>query len=180
MTAELLTTVPQAMAILDALPVSPRVERRALLETNGCVLAEDVAADRDYPAFDKSLMDGFAAVVGASTEPLQLIGEVAAGTSWSGPPLVNGQAVRIMTGAPLPTAADGLSVGVVPVEQATVTNDRVAFDVDVAADRYIARRGSDRGEGEVVLSSGTRLSARHVATLATLGIVRPAVFAPPK
>src|SRR5438128_618551 len=102
-----LLTVAQAITIIDAVQVHPRIVRRSLPDAAGLRLAADIAADRDYPPFDKSLMDGYAvrsqdlATVPAT---LTVIGEVPAGRQWPGP-LEAGQALAIMTGAPIPPGA---------------------------------------------------------------------------
>ncbi|MGE5611603.1 MAG: molybdopterin molybdenumtransferase MoeA, partial [Bacillota bacterium] len=111
-----LLTVDEAIRIIDATPVRPKVEEVGLEEGQGLRLAEDVAADRDYPPFDKSLMDGFA-VRGGDLKPLpaelRVVGEVAAGQE-AGRAIGTRAAMAFMTGAALPAGADG----VVPVEEA--------------------------------------------------------------
>src|SRR5690348_4980302 len=110
-----LLAVAQAIEVIDAADVAPRVIDVALVDADGLVLAEDLLADRDYPPFDKSLMDGYAVrcadLAGKSQATLKVVGEVAAGQS-ADRPLAPGQALAIMTGAPMPEGADG----VVPVE----------------------------------------------------------------
>src|SRR5688572_5372485 len=110
-----LISVREAIDVIDRTEVRPRVVRVPLGEADGMRLAADVTADRDYPPFAKSLMDGYAVrsadVVGKSAAELRVVGELAAGTTPDravGP----GEAIAIMTGAPLPPGADG----VVPVE----------------------------------------------------------------
>src|SRR5687767_8925557 len=102
-----LLTVQQAIAILDAVPVHPPTVRLPLVATRGLVLATDLPADRDYPPFDKSLMDGYAVrAIDVATLPatLNLIGEIPAGQQATRP-LAPGQAYAIMTGAPIPPGA---------------------------------------------------------------------------
>src|SRR5687767_14441312 len=109
-----LLSVRQAIELIDAAPVTPRVERRRLGEAVGLRLARDVAADRDYPPFEKSLMDGYAvrlADVTRTPVELTVAGEVAAG-QWPAAAVGAGEAVAVMTGAPLPPGAEA----VVPVE----------------------------------------------------------------
>ncbi|HEX8521037.1 MAG TPA: hypothetical protein VF669_02190, partial [Tepidisphaeraceae bacterium] len=81
-----LMTVGAAIEVIDREPVSPRVVEMGLREADGLVLAEDVVADRDYPPFDKTQMDGFAVRSEAlgfgaqgSGRELRIVGEVAAG-----------------------------------------------------------------------------------------------------
>ncbi len=176
---ESLITVAEAAAIIDGIPVTPRQEVVALSDAAGRRLAEEVVTDRDYPPFDKSQMDGFAARVGEPAGEFELVGEVPAGSTWEGPPLRGRQAVAIMTGAPVPDA-DG-AVGVVPVEQAErIDGGRVRLLVDPAPDRYIARRGSDRETGAVVLRAGARLTPAAIGVLASVGRQEACVFGAPR
>lgn len=173
-----LLTVSQAIAILDAVPVAPRTLRIPLADADGLVLAEDLTADRDYPPFDKSLMDGFAVrcadVAGAPTT-LKLIGEVAAGQVASRP-IGPAQTMAIMTGAPLPIGCDG----VVPVEETSRDGEHVRFTRAVDASRYISRRGADITAGAAILQRGTRLGAAQIAAAAMIGAAHVSVYARPR
>src|SRR5436305_8901927 len=94
-----LLSVQQAIRIIDASPVKPRVARMRLEDAAGLRLAAPLVADRDYPPFDRSLMDGFAvraADVAAEGTSLKVIGEVAAGQCPS-QTVDLGQAIAIMT-----------------------------------------------------------------------------------
>jgi molybdopterin molybdotransferase len=174
-----LLTVQQAIAVLDGVEVTPRRVRVPLAEARGLYLAEDLIADRDYPPFDKSLMDGYAVraadVAGGPVE-LRVVGEVAAGQA-AGRGLGAGEAIAIMTGAPIPPGADG----VVPVEETGREGDRVRI-VRAAANpgRFIHRRGADVGGGRVVLARGTRMEAAQIAVAATVGAHHVEVFAAPR
>jgi molybdopterin molybdotransferase len=174
-----LITVEQAIAIVDAAVVRPRIIQCRLSESAGLRLAADVRNDRDAPPFDKSLMDGFAVrALDLASVPcdLEVVGRIAAG----GPTpagLVAGQTMAIMTGAPLPRGADA----VVPIEMtATVAQpNRVRFLQTISPGRYMARRGSDMAADEVVLKAGTRLGAAQIAVAATVGAANLSVFAAP-
>lgn len=177
-----LLTVGQAVAILDAEAVRPRAVRVPLMAAQGLRLAHDLHADRDYPPFDKSLMDGYAvrcADLAGGTARLHVVGEVAAGgvpTAPVGP----GQAVAIMTGAPLPPGADG----VVPVEEVRreeADGEQMIHILRAGSPgRYIARRGSDVQQGLVVLRSGQLLEAAQIAVAASIGATDVDVFAAPR
>ena len=85
-------------------------ERVPLADAAGRVLAEDVFADSDLPPFDRAQMDGYAVRSEDLREVparLRVVGEAAAGRGWRGR-IRKGEAVRIMTGAPLPAGADGV------------------------------------------------------------------------
>ena len=99
---------------LRAAQPQPKVEIVSLSEAAGRVLAEPVAADRDYPTLSRSVRDGFAVRAADLPGDLFVIGEVRAGESFAGE-VQPGQALEIMTGAPLPRGADS----VVMVEHCT-------------------------------------------------------------
>ena len=120
-----------------------------LQEAQGLRLAEDLRADRNYPPFDKSLMDGFA--VRCADLPkgeLKVVGEIAAGTK-PNRALGAGEAMAIMTGAPLPPGADC----VVPVEETTRSGDLVRISTTSKIGKYIARCGSDAPASRPSLTS---------------------------
>jgi molybdopterin molybdotransferase len=181
-----LLSVRQAIELIDTAAVTPRVERRRLGEAIGLRLAREVAADRDYPPFDKSLMDGYAvrlADVARTPVELTVTGEVAAGR-WPAAPVGAGEAVAVMTGAPLPPGADG----VVPVEDVEEAGEaeggeqrrRIRVRRAEAAGKYIAARGSDCAEGRVVLAKGAMLGAAQAAVAASFGAAEVEVFARPR
>jgi molybdopterin molybdotransferase len=156
-------------------PLPP--ERRALADALGSVLAEDVVSPVDLPPWDNSAMDGFAArsadVLGASGEAprtLRVVDDVPAG-SFPSRPVGPGEAVRVMTGAPVPEGADG----VVRVEHTDggsgigTAEGRVAVSSDLDAGRNVRRRGEDVRRGDVVLRAGTPLRAAEIGVAASLG-----------
>lgn len=171
-----LMSVGDAMAAIDAVPVMPQMEQVALGDAVGRRLAEEVATDRDYPPFDKSLMDGFAVRVGESVGAFDLVGEVAAGGGWSGEPITGRQAVAIMTGAPLPPG----EIGIVPVEHSRRDGKVVHLDITAVADKWIARQGGDRSKGTIVLHADTLLGPVQIAALATVGCATLSIYSRPR
>jgi len=147
-----------------------------LASGTGRVLAADAVADRDYPPFDRSVRDGFAVRAADLPGTLRIIGEVRAGEVYRGS-VGPGEAVEIMTGAPLPPGADA----VVMVEHClrgegeTVTTDRA-----LVAGTHIAARGCEAREGQAVLKSGTRLDYAHISWLAATGHTTVPVFRLPR
>src|SRR5687767_15454280 len=84
--------------------------RIPLHQALGRVLAEDIIADMELPPFDRAQMDGYAVRAGdtkGAPVRLRIVGEAAAGRGWRGE-LHEGEAVRIMTGAPVPAGADSV------------------------------------------------------------------------
>lgn len=118
----------------------------------GLILAEDVTAAHDVPAFSNSAMDGFATRDGRAGQRLAIIGESRAGTPFDGT-VGDGQAVRISTGAALPDGADG----VLPIERVEVDGDTVVLGDDVPAGRNVRSAGDDLRGGSRVLTKGTRI-----------------------
>ncbi|EYR61858.1 molybdopterin biosynthesis protein MoeA, partial [Actinotalea ferrariae CF5-4] len=165
---DLLTVAAHREAVLALVaplpPVDVEVARAA-----GHVLADDVVAPTDLPAWDNSAMDGWAVrrddVVGASPEApvtLEVLADLPAGSD-AEPQVVPGTAARIMTGAPLPPGADA----VVPVEHTDGFGDRglretVRVDHEPAPAAHIRRAGEDVRAGDVVLRAGTLLGPARV------------------
>jgi molybdopterin molybdotransferase len=130
----------------------------------GRVLAEDVAAERDVPAFANSAMDGYAVRSGPAGRTLGIVGESRAGAPAT-VPVTDGEAVRISTGAALPEGADA----VLQVELVTVDGVRVRLDDDVGPGRNIRPAGDDLRAGAVVLPKGTRLGAAELGLAVACG-----------
>lgn len=162
-------TVDEALEIV--LQHTPRLgaEEVALADAVGRVLAEDVRADADMPAFDRSAMDGYAvraADVSSAPVVLEVIGQVRAG-QWPDRPLAPGQALQVMTGAPVPTGASA----VVPVEKTRALDGGRKVEILEAAGTgsHVARQGSEVHAGDLVLSPGATIDPAAVAVLATVG-----------
>jgi molybdopterin molybdotransferase len=152
------------------------VEEVALECAAGRVLAEAVRADRDFPALARSVRDGFAVRAGDVPGTLRVIGEVRAGTRFEGE-IAAGEAVEIMTGAPVPRGADA----VVMVEHVTrgadgsVTTDRAA-----QPGQFINPQGCEARAGGVLLQPGKRLGFADAALLAAVGKARVTVYPRPR
>ena len=151
-----------------ALRRAPGPETVALADAAGRVLAEDIRADRDTPALSRSVRDGFAIRAADVPGRLELIGEVRAGDRFTGS-VLTGQAVEIMTGAPIPEGADS----VVMVEHTSRDNGRVVINGTAEAGQFINPRGCEAAAGETVVRAGKRLDYTDVAMLAAFG--RPSV-----
>lgn len=146
------------------------------------VVAEDVVSSVNVPSFRRATMDGYAVVAedtyGASAyDPVRLavIGESLPGSTPSGE-LLNGSAIRIMTGAPLPDGADA----VLRAEDATERGGTVEVAAPVAQDKNIGRIGEDVVAGDVVVAEGTKLLPQHIGLLASIGRPQVAVVRQPR
>jgi molybdopterin molybdotransferase len=155
----------------------------SLLDAVGCVTAEAVTAGDAIPSFDNTAMDGYAlrsadVVSAGDAAPvrLEVIATLAAGSS-ERPEVGPGQAVRIMTGAPIPPGADA----VVMVEHTEREGDQaVAVHEAVPAGHHIRRVGEDVQVGDLVVETGTPLTAAHIGVLASVGRQDVVVRAPPR
>ena len=173
-----LMTVSQAIAAIDAVAVTPRTVTLPLLEAVGLRLAQDLLADRDYPPFHKSLMDGYAvraADVVRTPAELKVIDRLPAGRV-SALPVGAGESIAVMTGAPMPNGAEG----VVPVEDVDELGEVVRIRRADGIARNVAFKGRDCASGKVVLPKGTVLGPAQVAVAATVGARSVEVYDRPR
>ncbi|MEI2654712.1 MAG: gephyrin-like molybdotransferase Glp [Microthrixaceae bacterium] len=136
----------------------------------GLVLAEDVTASRPVPPFANTAMDGIA-VHAADTHHgavLRLVGTVAAGDSGA-IEVGRGQAVRIMTGAPVPPGADAVVMVELCTFEGSGADETVTVASDVPVGNHIRPVGDDIAAGSVVLSAGSLISPGAIALLRTVG-----------
>ncbi len=154
-------------------------ERVKLIEARDRVLAQDIVADMDLPPFDRSQMDGYAvraSDVQSAPVRLRIAGESAAGRGWHNK-MEEGQAVRIMTGAPVPAGADSVQ----QVELTHELKDGTVVELleSVEFGRSIVKQGSEIKAGEVVLTTGTTINAAMMAVLAAFGYAEVEVIRRP-
>lgn len=154
------------------------VEQVLVVAAHGRVLAEPVIATGDYPAFDKAMMDGYAVraqSTAAAPCTLSVVGEARAGYA-SATQLGHGEAMRINTGAPLPPGSDAI----VPVEATEAdASGSVRILKSVSPGKCIAKRGSIRAPGQVILTPPTRIRSAQLAALATAGVTSIAAYRRP-
>lgn len=167
--------------VLDSAKVLPPVET-ALMESLGLVLAEDVVSDLDIPPFDNSAMDGFALISSDTVEAtdsrpavLRIIETIQAGKVPQ-QTVSSGRAVKIMTGAPLPTGADA----VIQVEHTREADGKVKVLRPVKPEENIRRAGEDMAKDTVAITGGTLIRPAEVGLLASLGKARAKVYPRPR
>jgi molybdopterin molybdotransferase len=146
-------------------------EKVTILEAMGRVIAEDIYAKRDIPPLDNSGMDGYAVrwedIQHASNHRpirLEVVEDLPAG-SISEKTLERGQAIRIMTGAPIPKGADT----VIPVEDTKKEEGGVLILNEVPLGEHIRRAGEDVKKGVRVISAGDLIRPAEIGMLASLG-----------
>ena len=159
--------VSKALKIIDENIEQLAFERVPLDESVGRVLAQDIVADCDMPPFDRSQMDGYAVRArDTRTVPvnLKIVGESAAGRGWH-KHLDRGEAVRIMTGAPIPEGADA-----VQKIELTKEYDSIVSLIDrVPKGQFIVEKGKEIRKGDAIITSGTCLTPEMIATPAAFG-----------
>ena len=176
------TTVSDALGWLDAQVKPLSVERIGLNKAMDRVLGEAVQSDVDVPAFDRAMMDGFAIrasdTAGASIYNrlvLTVVGQSLPGRAFGGE-VGSGQAVRIMTGAPMPRGSDA----VLPAEKAQVEGDQVSAHGEVEPLKHVGRPGEDVAARSTVLSRGRCLRPQDLGVLSSIGVDRVPVVRRPQ
>ncbi len=177
----------KAQALIEkAVRPIERLERVALADASGRVLAEDIVAGADVPPFARAAMDGYAVRAAdtsgasrATPTTLACIAKVFTG-QLADAPVAAGQCIEIATGAPMPQGADA----VVMVEEtdmgAADGSDAVRLFASVEPGQNVGRQGADIGRGSTVLRTGDVLNASRVGALAALGITGVAAYARPR
>jgi len=182
---ELIPTYAEAASVVEEhakilLNNKPAAEQAPLLASLHRVLAEPILADRDQPPFPRSTRDGFACRASdiSVARPLRIIGQLKAGDTWRGAPLASGEAIEIMTGAPVPTGADC----VVMVEHIKTAEGGLIIDPGRSLDpgENIVPSGAEAKSGSTIVPVGTRLAASHIAAAAACGYASVRVYARPR
>ncbi len=163
-------SVDEQLARVIAAAVRPAPVRVAISESQGLLCAEEVVAERALPGFDQAAVDGYAVrsvdVQSAGREPvvLPVVGEIPAG-SRQPRRLQPGQAVKVATGAPLPTLADA----VVPLGYTDGHHAKVTVSRSVPSAGFVRRTGEDVQTGDVAVRRGASIGAAQVGLLAAVG-----------
>lgn len=168
--------------ILCNLPHMPPEERLPLTAACQRVLSRAVAAPHDMPPYDQSLMDGYAlrsrdTRVAAPGQPVRLtLGATLTAGEFPEQPLLPRQAVRIMTGAPIPPGADA----VIKMEDGDVDDDRLVVREPLSRWVNVQRRGHEIRRQTVLLRQGERLTPQRVGTALALGLAEVHVARRPR
>lgn len=160
---------PQALkTLLDRTPVMP-AERIRIENASGRILRQDISADRDFPPFDRVMMDGYALRCEdiKTTRDFVVVASAPAGAPAVELPEKSGSCIEVMTGAPLPCGADCI----VPVEETEPQADgiRIASNFEAVHRRFVHPLGSDAKMGRPLIRSGTLLGSREIGVAASCG-----------
>lgn len=182
-TASLVLTYAEAAGVVreHAGQASPLdCETIPLLAALGQVLATPIVADRDQPPFPRSTRDGFAcrAADVSAGKDLSIVGQLRAGEMWQGRPLAAGDAIEIMTGAPVPEGADC----VVMIERVTQTMLEIRLESSrtMQPGENIVPAGAEARQGGVIVSAGTRMGSPQTAAAAAFGYAAIEVYRKPR
>lgn len=181
MTVAMLRIEDALNTMLDYAPLLA-AEPVALADSIGRVLRCDAISDTDLPPFNRARMDGYAVKAADTTNAtaqhparLRSVGEIAAGQIFDHP-IQSGEAVRIMTGAPVPEGADAVQ----KIEVIRVNGDVVEIEESVTPGQFITPRGIEARAGEVMVTFGTRINPAVAAVLASFGYAQVAVSQRPR
>ncbi len=155
-----------------SLPVTELVDLPAAC---GRVIAQSIYADRDYPTLDRSVRDGFAVRSPDVPGRLKVIGEVRAGEMFNGT-VHAGEAVEIMTGAPIPEGADA----VVMIEHVVRQGEWIVYDKLAPSGQFVSPKGEELLSGAELCGPGKRLDYTDIALLASVGCSAVHVYAKPR
>ena len=166
------TPVPELLELIRKHCRLNRSEQVELEHLGGRVLAEPIRSPLDVPNFNRSAMDGYALkaeeTFGATRyAPLlfEVVGEVTPGTQF-GKTVRTGQAVRIMTGGPVPEGADAILIA----EHAEAEGDRISVQEPVPPRKHIGFRGEDIHLGTELFDAGRKLRPQDIGLLASVGM----------
>jgi molybdopterin molybdotransferase len=163
--------------LAECQPLHPRAV--PLADALGCATSVAVTSDEAVPPFANTAVDGFAVLaadVAAVPVTLAVVATLPAGADPAGLHADPGQAIRIMTGAPMPDGADA----VVMVEDTTVDDEKVTISRAAKPGDHVRPPAEDVAPGDVVFGPGTELTARHLGVLASIGFQRVPVHPRPR
>ena len=160
-------SLEEAINIAQSAPIKADTEFVSLDEAHGRILGSDLPSKVNDPPFDNSAMDGFAVRFEDTKEApttLTIVATTQAAASNESITISSGEAVRIMTGAPLPQGADAI----IPIEACVVEGDSVTLN-QPSKPHFIRRCGENIKEGVVGLKQGSYLSPQSISMCATMG-----------
>ena len=160
-------SLEEAINIAQSAPIKADTEFVSLDEAHGRILGSDLPSKVNDPPFDNSAMDGFAVRFEDTKEApttLTIVATTQAAASNQSITISSGEAVRIMTGAPLPRGADAI----IPIEACVVEGDSVTLN-QPSKPHFIRRCGENIKEGVVGLKQGSYLSPQSISMCATMG-----------
>jgi molybdopterin molybdotransferase len=170
-----MVAIDDALRLIEAHTSPLDIESINSLDADGRVLAADIRSPDNVPDVLKAAMDGYALRSADGAAPRRISGEYTAGAS-SSSELAPGSAVRIMTGATMPSGADAM----IQVELTEERDGLLYVQRAVAVGTNVHQVGQDVAAGQVVLRRGSRIGAAEIGLLATVGATRIPVYRRPR
>ena len=167
--------ITQALDLIEEAVTALKVEIVPIENAVGRILAQDLNATQNLPAFDNSAMDGYAVCCKASNETMDVSHTIFAGDKLI-PEVKSGQPMKIMTGAPIPAGCEAI----VPIENVTVQGKAVTFPADIENGKHIRYKGEDIAVDDLLLALGTKVFGFHIALFASQGVSHVKVYKRPK
>jgi len=168
----MMISIEQASGIIQSQNVKRSITECLIEESLGCWLAKEIISPFDLPSFDNSAMDGYA--VSGDSKSYRIVGEIQAGDT-SVKKLLDGEAMRIFTGAKIPDNA----TAVVMQEKTRVEDGRMFVDGKVSEGQHIRRRGNELSSGQSVFESGHLISPASIGMIGSLGYNTVEIFQKP-
>ena len=161
--------------ILEETKLQPTQEV-GILEASGYILAQDIFSKDTLPPFNKSAMDGYAYNMDKASDAktLKVVALVKAGDYYE-KELNPGEAVKIMTGAPVPASADT----VIEIEKVKAEKDTIIIESPVKKGSNIIFKGEELVSGDLVLEKGKQITPADIGLLASLGYPKVSIYKPP-
>ncbi len=168
-------SITEALALIHDKVASLSGEIIPIEESLGRIVADDYAAQFDLPPFDNSAMDGYAVVASDNGKVVKSDKTLYAGSEACAP-LQAGEAIRIMTGAPIPAGCDAI----VPIEEIEMHQDGILLPPKIPAQAHIRKAGEDIRKGAPYIGKGERITAYGIALLASQGVTHLHVVRRPR
>jgi len=169
--------------IISNISVKVQSEKTDIFNCYGRTLFNDIQSEFNVPPKDNSAMDGYAVLTDdikqatpGSPVSLKIIDEIQAGYEFKGEKLQSGNAIRIMTGAPIPEGADS----VIQFEETEESGDIVKIFKSTVKYENIRFAGEDIKKGNTILKKGTRIDSAEVGLLSSLNMNEISVYVKPK
>jgi len=165
-----------AISITEALDIiNDRIEPLSteiipIEESLGRIVSREYIAVFDLPRFDNSAMDGYAVKIGDKGREVKSNSSIYAGDK-AGCILYEGEAIRIMTGAPVPEGCEAI----VPIEDVALSGDTITLPESIRDGAHIRLRGEDIKKGEQYIQKGDRVTAYTLALFASQGVTHISV-----
>lgn len=168
-------SIEEALEHIYRLSLALGSEIAPIEDAIGRVIAHDIIATHSLPSFDNSAMDGYAVLVEDGGKTLTQSSVVFAGDKEE-TRMVEGQCIRIMTGARIPQGCEAI----VPIEEVCVKEDQVTLPAAIRAAQHIRLKGEDIQSDTTLIESGTHLYAHHISLLASQGITHVKLYRRPR